>query len=700
MAAFLTAFLIGAVSLLSQLAIVRELALMFTGNEIFLGLALAGWLGGTALGAGHLSRLRPASQKAGSAVRPAAAALLAGWLPAISLLLIRSARLWLRAPAGLDLGPGPMVLITAAAVMPPAAAGGWWYASLLAVAPKQRPGDLFAAEALGACAAGLLFTFRLAPAWRPWLACAWIGAAACAYAVIVLLAAGRARWLPVPAALGLLLLFQPWEAAERAAEAWLRFPGVPLYSGYTAEGHAALYRDRDQYTAYYFGAGLYSLPEPAAAEPAALLPLLASPDHHRIALFGGGPEILSVLLAQPGVERVWWYAEDAQAQAAWRRAWPQRWRQVYEDPRVVCGFGDGRRELRRSSEPVQVALLALARPETLAANRFFTVEFFRLLRSRLAADGVAVYALPYSPNRLAPDERRLLASVWSSLGRVFPERAVIAGDRLYLLASNRSLQTAGPAALAAAFLPGRFRAATVTPSLLPLLWDARRSAELRRELDAAPGRLNTDRRPLAAGLQSRLWLSQHAAAAVGTAAVLAGCALWAARRRRRPPVPGLSVIAAAGAAGLMLELMIVTAFQTARGNLWQELGLLFAAYMAGTAAGGRLGGLAPSPALRRGWIVGLGLLCLAGPGLIFRTLGSPVAATAVLALGGMCAGGLYGWFGRKWNQEQAAAGWASDLAGGLAGALTVNTLLLPWLGPWAGLVPAGVLWWAEFGRKP
>ncbi len=694
--------------MLTQLGIIRELSLVFTGNELFLGLTLAGWMGGTALGAGWLFPRLPARLRTTDNLILAGYALLNSLMLPAALLLCRSTRLWLRVPAGLDLGFGHMLMATVITTLPAAAAGGIWYAGLLAKTNREhdyirppgysavnRAGYLFGFETLGACLAGVAFTFWLAFYWNPWTISAGIFFVTGLYVLCLQAPYGKKKiWLSL-AILMLLFFSNPWARLDRISSAWRQAPGRQLLSDYTARGHVSLYEDQGFYSAYYSGKWIFSFPDPDSAEPPALLPFLISPKHRQIALFNGGPEILNLLLSQHGVEQITIFNEDPQAQSAWQSAFPNSWKNNYFNPRVKCKLGDGRMLLKQDPAVYDIIILATPPPDNLSMNRFYTLEFMRLLRSRLAPDGILEYYLPYSPNRINARESALLGSLWHTLKTVFPHVLLLSGSRLYFLASPQSdLSALTPESLAPRLKQLSIKTSTLTKENLPLLFDSRRMKEMRTILDSTRGLLNTDQRPLATVFQSLFWLSRYTGPAAMGAGILLGILVLVliraiiARRIR----PDFLILGTAGGAGICLELFVISAFQSSRGDLWQEIGLLFGTFMAGLALGGFAAGKVKSPRLWR-WliVVSLALVCILAYFLVYKTNGNLLVALGILLAGGMGVGGLYGIICLGGDSQKAASAWAADLAGSLGGALLANTLLLPLLGKYAGLAPAGLL---------
>jgi predicted membrane-bound spermidine synthase len=101
-------------------------------------------------------------------------------------------------------------------------------------------------------------------------------------------------------------------------------------------------------------------------------------------------------------------------------------RRLLEDPRIRLLTGDGRRWLLAGREPYDVIVVDAVRPNTAYAGNLYSVEFYELVASRLAPDGVFVQWIP--TDRVLNSVRRVFPQV---LTTVVPEynrsRLLIAG---------------------------------------------------------------------------------------------------------------------------------------------------------------------------------------------------------------------------------------------------------------------------------
>ncbi len=164
---FLSITACGFAAAIGQIVILRELLVLFYGNELSTGLIFASWLLWTALGSSAAGRYAALGSRH-PLVLPLLLTLLALLLPA-SVLWIRAARIIWAIPRGEMLGPLSMLWISFSATGPFCLASGalfgFAWAGLASSFEKGsgRPLVIYLGEALGAAMGGLFFYFVLLP---------------------------------------------------------------------------------------------------------------------------------------------------------------------------------------------------------------------------------------------------------------------------------------------------------------------------------------------------------------------------------------------------------------------------------------------------------------------------------------------------------------------------------------------------------
>lgn len=667
----------GFYSLLAQALLLREVPQAFGSHELSLAAALASWLLWTAAGARLAGRARHLSF-GGAALAFAAAVpanvllarLAPGFLPGLSqpgLFSILAGSLLLAMPAGLANGA--------------AAAAGL----------RGVPAAFYAAEAAGAAAGGVfavLYFVRF-----PWVEpVAVLAAAALPLCTAYLLGMPFSRPRLARAA-ALAAVFAA--LAPLAPRCWRLKAPAPRPSSVTLTEGSRLAAAGPAPFAYYEDGRLLHAPGDTAPEELAHIPLLSLKSPGNVLLSGSGaffllPEVLkhrpaSVEIAEP--DR---FKAAALARAAGAR---DGFTLTLADPRLL-----------RRDNYYDAIFQTVPAPENAAMNRYFTLEYFRAAARMLRPGGLLVFQLPFAENYVPAETAYAAACVLAAAAKAFPEMALIPGGRLTVLLSDRPLRL-DPAALAAAYARRGINNRTAVPSAFPFMLDPYRRAWAENELARVKSPpLNTDLDPLAYFRFWRAWLTMVATpaaflglAALAAAALFGGTALYRRVDLLSGDRTGEALLM--GFAGMALETALLLAFQARTGRLGPEFGLLFAAFMAGGAAGARAG---------RSTAPGVALSELAAATLAF---GCAFLAPALMSAGrpvfwllAGAAGAVSGLFFSAAAGDNGTEIYSLDLLGGAAGGLATAAFSAPLAGingafALAGLAGAAALGCGAAGRK-
>ncbi len=514
-AAFLAA---GLTATAAQVLLLRELVVDVAGDETAIGVGLAAWLLGIAIGASVArSRLVRTARPAVAHAPDAGPAL--GALALSPPLAIVAGRLLLRglSPGAGELpGLGVTVLLGLATLLPCGTLVGWAFTTLATAAARtRRSGEaltrLYVVESLGSLAGGLATTL-LAGRLLPLVLSALVGLLAALVALGDGLRRAEAerrrraligRW-PLVAAAGLCAALAagagPLDAhSERARFAGMA-PGLPLLASLdTPYQHLALGGGEVRHL-YASGQYAASFPDPYTAENLGQLVALLAPRPARVLMLGGAERgLLPVLLRHP-VAQLTLLEPDGAALGFLSRQLPASDRAALADPRVRVVHDDPRRFLSRSaSAAFDLVVLLDPDPATLLRARLATVEFFRLVARSLSPEGVLVVRLPAAPATLTGESEALAAALVRSLREALPVVHVsLPSEALAVAGLSRSAATLDPLALASRWRSRAVDSPSFTAALLPVLLPPERVAEHELALFATAGRAapSRDDRPI------------------------------------------------------------------------------------------------------------------------------------------------------------------------------------------------------------
>jgi len=686
----------GALSVVAQAVLVRELAVLFRNNELVLGILLGAWLVGSGAGAAALRGLPPAWRWR------------SGWLLFGQMVLVLVDVFAIRCLFGVwqfhARPPLPAVAGLAFALVAPAGAlAGLTFASLATFRSGPLASAIYVAEAAGACVGGIAFAGLLAAGWHA----VDVSLGALFVVLVFLMNGGRARpfgrfclSLIVPAA-GLWLCLPFLREADEAARR-LQYRRTPLViSKESRWGHLALAGSSG---AFYYNGEVIVQPDLAAEEEEALCPVLAAGVPSSVLVLGFFPDSL--------LER-------------WQRIGVRRITAVLQDPVMMLfeDYGSGRRAgysfSARFTDPFRwrtvvddrydLVLIRQPLPVTIAANRFYARSFYSGLRDALAPGGVVAVAVPYEENGLDAHTARALAIVHRTLGAAFPSQGFVPAGRFWFFASDGPVQLGLAAARkrrAALRIPTRFvNDAWVTHTFAP-----ERTERFAREISAA-GPVPVNGIFTMALFRDVLggWVRRD----LGNAGILflmgllAAAAFVAVRWRSVHALarrhPGTFWIAAAGFAGMAGEVELLFWYQSVTGVVYDLFALLTGLFMFGMAVGGRAGlthgagsrGTAAAGLWLAGWVAAVGVLFLLP--IPRGGLAANAIAFALNGFGGAALGAVF--TGTARHRERAGAApaavsglYAADLAGSALAAVAVPVLLVPGLGlPLSAAVAVAVL---------
>jgi spermidine synthase len=581
---------IGFTAVVAQILLMREMIVVFYGNEISLGLMLAGWLLWTAFGSAVLGRFTPwRNPRLAVAVLEALVAIA---FP-LSLLAARSSRLVFSTVPGEALGPGPMLIASFASLGLFCALSGWLFASagrLLAAESGAPAGEatswVYLAEACGAALGGLAASLLLAPRLSPFETAALL-AGLNLLAAAVLLQSRRAAVAIVAAA----LLWACAPAIERASTAWLWRGFRILETRNSPYGNLVVTGTPGGRSLYENGLSVANVPDPAGAEEAVHYALLEHPAPRSLLMIGGGLNgSIAQALAHPSIDRLDYVELDPAIIELARRHFP-----LPADARLAMHQTDGRVFLKRTTLRFDVILVNLPDPQTAQLNRFYTVEFFGEAAARLQPGGVFSFALHSSENYISPQLGDFLRSIHRTLRTSFAYVTVMPGDPVHFFASNRpGVLVSTSEALLARLRQRHLQATYVGEYFLPFRLTADRVRDLERQIAVRLDTpVNRDLAPIAYYFDTALWSGQFASGSRKWFEALAGVPFWelcvavlaltaAAALRLR------TAALAAGAMGFTMlgaEVLLLLAFQAIHGYIYQQLAIVIAGFMAGMALG-------------------------------------------------------------------------------------------------------------------
>jgi len=731
---------VGATSIVAQIVLLRELISVFYGNEISIGIMLAGWLILGTLGSLVLGRF------ADKVKDPAV--LFSSCQLALSVILpcmIIAVRLIKRAFGFL---PGEILpLWTLLSSVPLVLAGcciilGFLFALSCRAYPGRdgslRIGNVYTVESIGAAAGGLITSFFLIRMLSSSQILTALGIMNLISSLVLLNSAAPSRAKNIVrasalflscAALSFVLSGGParLEKATRDAQ-WS--PLRVILSKDSVYGNITITETGSSVSFFNNGLHNFTMPDRLTQEEAVHFSLLQHPDPKEILLIGGGAGGLLWEILRHPVHRVHYVELDPLIIKLSRKYLGGAKYYALDDPRVLVVNYDGRSFVRRGGLKYDAVIIQMPNPYTAQLNRFYSKEFYLEAKNAMNDGAVLSFGVTSSENYIANQLGRFLGSIHNTLKEVFADIVYIPGDTAYFIASRRKgLLTSDHAELVSRLRSRGIEAGFVNENYLFSKLSPGRLDYMRSVLEEhSAERKNYDFTPVSYYYDMILW-SAHFGSGLGRvysfitrqllwgvfilayAAILA--AGYLARKKRADQTrPVLTAIAATGFSEITFEIVVVLAFQITYGYLYYKLGLILTSFMIGLFLGSayitkRLGSIKDHTGYFKNVLLAASLYPFILPvifSLMVRAespqaswLGANVIFPALPAVAGFIGGLQFPLGNRICLNARHGAGrtggltYGVDLLGASLGAVIVSAFMIPCLGVFQTCAAVGLL---------
>jgi predicted membrane-bound spermidine synthase len=683
--ASVTTVLLGTTTVVAQALLLREAMAAMGGSEMAWGLVMALWLVGMGTGARIGVRLGTFR--------------LASTMPLLTLVLAAGGILLFRAaPAVLGAAPGETLTtwhsawLWALAVIPAAFAGGLAFPIFADELGPRGPGRAYALEAVGALVGGLALSFAVIRLGTAAAALFFIGGTG----AVLVWARSRISAALVFAVCAVLAI----PAAGSLARATWRWAGHPGELGAWAETrHQRLESSiGPPFSLYADGRLEASYPDPYTTLPRAHLLMLLHPRPDHVLAIGCLADGSVEAIVRHPVRSLVLIEEDPRLAPLLGRWFGPIFGDTLAHPSIRARWTESLR-IRAGPEPLDLVILRDGDPTSLKGNRTRTAEFFRRCRSLMADDAMIIVEVGVSDTYLGGDAGLLLATLHSTLRRVFSTVAAVPGERVLLIAGGTKSRITTDLAVLESRLAARPEVAEVLPAaMLAYLVDPTRIPALASFLDTTTAHVNTIGHPRAVAVAANLHESRSRSNLARALAdlqpdgptilrwLLAAAVLALLGTGVVAPVRWRAVASAwtVGCCSMGWWLLLLASWQATKGSVYAEIGALTAAFMVGVAGGGWVGVRARDPRRIVGWLLAAGavLSLVLATGLPRALPGA--AVPGLMVAGGLLTGaafpGLGALAGGTSGRRGAGLAFAADEIGAATAALIVGTAAIPWVG--------------------
>lgn len=665
------AILLGFVSLLSQLLLIRELLTTFSGNELIIGLIIALWLASTGAGSFFARKLKTSNDRV-----IAGALLLSVMLLPLEFFLIRIGHGYFMT-AGMPSLDTILVFILIIVFPLTFVFGGTFTLLSNLINRSSEVTTIYIFECAGAVLGSFFYIVVQLANLNSFLSATFMLILTSTFLLPI-----YRKHIKITGLIVLLILFSFFFPGLNALSFKFSYPGQStIYEKQTPYGTIILTTQGEQLNLYENGFPLSSSNDPIAREELAHFVMSQRPEAKRVLVIGGGftgvteeikkysPTVIEYIDIDPEMVRV-----------------SSRYFGTLRDG-VTVHLSDLREFLRKENK-YDVIILNTPDPINGTLNRYYTLEFFRNVKARLSPAGVFGFSLTGSETYLGREMRKLHASVYKALNGVFKEILILPGGRTFYLASDHPLTDR---------ILERLNSLKVKTQYANEGYLKSRLTEERlknaRTWVLTEAEQNTDFEPAAYRYYINVWLSQFTEKFPLTLFLGITLLIFIISVITKSKIKVLSLVSlTTGYCGISIELSLLFLFQVIYSTLYLDIGLLFVAFMIGMAVGGILSKRFLSSELN--YLILIETLNLIFPFLIIvgfvcfdlRSLSIPSARlffSSLLLLGGFLSGAEFALLFPSASvkpTESASAIYSTDLLGSCAGAFITGILAIPLLG--------------------
>lgn len=608
--------------LVAEILLLRELLIVFSGNDLSIGIILANWLILEALGCYSVGRWveRPGEKLTAFTLITVFFSLSIF----LALFLTRSLKILLGVSIGESIGFLPMLLSSLVILLPVSLFHGalFTYGCQIHADCSGRTasvaGRVYVYETLGTIIGGIACTYVLIPhvdAFQVAAGLALLNILVCMGLLISLPQGGR-KALIAQVVLVVLALVIGWSLLTGGVAHLHRYAIDIQWQGLKVEtcrnspyGNICVVENEGQYIYFLDGiaAIIAPIPDIAQVEKFVNLPLLAHPAPRKMLIISGGVGgVINEALKHPTLVRVDYAEQDPLLLDLVRQFPTPLTSSELADPRVRIHSTDGRLLLQTSREQYDLIFIGVNEPASLQANRYFTREFFDLARKRLYPDGILVLGLPGSRTYLNEELRNLNSSIYHTLSDVFAYLRVFPGDgrNLFLASAASHITDLDRARLSLRLIERQTLADGFVPRHIEQNLHPGWQEWFLDFIDGGSRQLNRDHKPLGMFYTLAHWnavyspsfaplFSQFEKTTLPTAALLLLLlsALYLPFRRKYRRLARLSIplaLVSTGFSGMIFSLVVIFSFEVTYGHIFSWIGLLVAAFMAGAVLGANL----------------------------------------------------------------------------------------------------------------
>ncbi|WP_045212140.1 fused MFS/spermidine synthase [Desulfonatronovibrio magnus] len=464
---------LGMASQVSQVLILRELLMVFHGNELSIGTILCAWMVWVGVGSSAAARIIHRFAKPVALLK--ASTLTAFICLPLTIYVCRSLRQILDVAPGTYLSLWEMIQSSFLAISIIGILLGAQFVILSRVWREldqkhdtSGASKVYIVEAAGNMLGGLIFTFILVHVLNSFqtavlvmaamLLPVWIMASSRNNTVLSPFSGSRKAWLVLPLTAVLLMPAMIFIDEHAWTKKWQRLtPEHELQEILQSKhGSIAVLKRKDQYSFFQSGHLMFSTAGPETLVPgfeeqeAVVLAHFAMTQHpspEKVLLIGGGLRgVLAEILKHPVAEVSYVELDPVLTRSALKRA-PPATVDAVNDPRVNMVHSDARLYVKQARGSYDLIIVDAPDPATSVLNRFYTREFYDEAKRILRPGGVLATGLMSTHDLRSRSVANRNAAVYHTLASVFEKVLPVGDSFLFYFATDQPGQISHDPAL-------------------------------------------------------------------------------------------------------------------------------------------------------------------------------------------------------------------------------------------------------------
>ncbi len=427
--------LLGFISLVSQVILLREFLTFFSGNELVIGIILANWMLLTGLGA-YLGRFFKSDDKRKIWILVFLGVL--AFLPTVSVLLLHIIWHSIFLP-GVTAGVLHVFYYSMFILAPFCIVSGILFTLLSKqesiICRSNKIGDVYAWESLGSLVGGLILNFVLI-----WVLSTFQSLFLIMFvvSVTVLILSIRTNYFYLTGIIFFITIAFSFLFLNNDLDKQIRkmaFPGQEItFAKDSPFGVFVITKQNGQTNYYENNVLMASSGDVVSREESVHLSMVQHPDPKNVLVLSGITSGIVDEIVKYPIESIDYVDVNPEVMELAKKYFKA---ESYQSLKLIKK--DAIRYIKHNTKKYDVVMINLPKPSTIQLNRYYTSEFFGMLKDCLSNNAVVSLSLPSSANYLNEESKKFLSIIYGTLQSEFKNVMVLPVGQDFLLASDAEL---------------------------------------------------------------------------------------------------------------------------------------------------------------------------------------------------------------------------------------------------------------------